>query len=238
MKDVVIFVMTSDGHINALRAYAHLFQKYWDSEQQVIVVGFTPPRFKLPSNFLFFSLGPQSIYPIHRWSDALIQTLRHFPLCDVFYLALEDYWLAQPVRKDIIHMAVDYMRQFRYVLKFDLCAERRYAAGSTPYGHLGDIPLVKSDPNSPYHFSLYSGLWNRDLLMRVLIPGESPWDIELTGTSRLAGYGDEIAVIGAVTDPWPMRHILAHRGGDSSHYLLDELSQEDIDELRSLGMIP
>lgn len=230
------FVMTSDGRLSCLPGFAYLYNKYWGADHEVIVCGFAAPEFDLPANFTFLSLGPQENYPVGKWSNALIKTLLHFPKEDVISLALEDYWLVEPVNRTVVAMAVDYMRQYRNTLKFDLCAERRYAAGSTPYGDLGGVPLVKSDPNSAYHMSLWWGLWNREMLLRVLNLDYSPWDIEIRGTSELAAYGDEIVVVGAVSDPWPLRHTDIYRANRPG-ILLEEIGDEDKRELGERGFI-
>jgi hypothetical protein len=232
-----IFCMTSDKYLNALRPFAYLFNKYWGESQPVIVCGFSPPDFELPANFTFFSIGKQSDYPVGKWSDALIKVLHHFPKEQILGLMLEDYWICQPVRRDIVTMLVDYVRQFNYVIKADLAADRRFAGGSTPYGTVGDIPLVKSDPQSQYHSSLYPGLWNRELLLSHLRPGESPWDVELKGTPRLAARGDDVVVVGTVTDPWVVNIVLGHRRGNPDETLTDGLSQEDIEYMRNQGWI-
>lgn len=231
------FVMTCNARLDCLPGFAYLHNKHWGADQECIVCGFAAPEFDLPSNFTFFSLGPQQSYPVGKWSNALIRLLLHFPKEDVISLCLEDYYIVEPVNRTVIAMAVDYMRQFRNTLKFDLCAERRYAAGSTPYNDLGGVPLVKSDPNSAYHFSLWWGLWSRDLLLRVLNPDYSPWDIELRGTAELSAYGDEVVVVGAVSDPWPLRHTDIYRSGQPGQILLEELNDEDRAELSERGYI-
>lgn len=234
-----IFVLTSDKYMKIIPAFAHLFNKYWGADQQAIVCGFSRPDFELPENFTFFSIGPQEAYPFKRWSDALVRVLHAFPKEKYFALMLEDYLITQPVRRDVVRMASDYMQQFQFVLKFDLCADRRYSGFATEYGMLGDIPIVKSDPNSPYHASLYPGLWNRDLMLKyLLVPNESPHDIEIVGTHRLASYGDEVVVVGTVTDPWPLKITLGFRAQNPDGWELDGLSAEDLAELRSKGLVP
>lgn len=232
-----VFVFTSDKYMQALQPFAFLFNRYWSDRQPVIVSGFSPPHFDLPDNFTFFSLGSQENYPFGKWSDAVIDTLLHFPKDDIFCLMLEDYWLIRHVRQDIIGIAEGYMRQYRNVLKFDLCAERRYAAGSVEHGVVGDITIVRSDPNSAYHFSLLTGLWNRDLLLSVLLRDWSPHEVELAGTPHLA-HRPELLVLGTITDPWPLRHTLAFRGGNSDKLLLDEIVEADLADLRLQGFIP
>lgn len=132
-------------------------------------------------------------------------------------------------------MLCDYMAQFRNVLKLDLNTDRLYAQGMTDYDTCGFIDLVLSDYRSQYQLSLMNGIWNRDLLLRFLVRGESPWAVELSGTSRVSAAGNEVLVLG--TRNFPIRHILAHRRGNPFELLLDGLKQCDIDSLRELGYI-
>ncbi len=229
-----IFVMTSDHYVGSVRAFAWLFNRYWSEEQQVIVAGFKPPSFDLPPNFFFHSLGDMADYPVNKWSDALIKLLHAYP-DDVFALFLEDYWLSRPVNVQAVQMLYDYMLQFRNVLKMDLYSDRLYAGGMTDYNHCGYLDLIRSDPASQYHMSLMGGLWNRDLMLRFLVPGENPWQVELEGTPRVARAADEVMVLG--TRNMPLRHILAHRRGNPSELLLDGLDPVDVEALRGLGYI-
>lgn len=229
-----VVVTTSDKYLPALRPFAYLFNKYWSDEQDVLVMGFTPPSFSLPPNFAFMSLGDFNDYPVNKWTDAVIRGLEYID-DDVFVLMLEDYWLTRPVDKRSVQILVDYMRQFNYVAKMDLCGDRLYAHGADlNYGHVGHIDLVKSMPGSPYHMSLMTGAWNRRHLLRHLRPGWSPWDVEIVGTTNLS-HDQDVIVLG--TRQWPVRHTLAFRSGDSSTLKLDELATEDIVELNKYCLL-
>lgn len=251
-----VYVMTSDHHIPALRPYAHLFNKYWSSSQQVIVCGFKPPDFDLPENFTFFSLGSMDNYPINKWTNSLIDLLNHFPVNDIFYLALEDYWLTSHVSEYAITSLTDFMRQYQDIIKMDMRTDRRHSRDPIKDFHrnkCGSIPLVKSNVGSPYHFSLMGGLWNRDRMLEVLAPNEDPWQTETGGRTykNLVDLGNDVHVFG--TDfvssisthnkEWcPIPHTLAHRRGDPSVLAFDEdpaypLSEEDRKELMDLGYI-
>ena len=230
-----VFVMTCDSYMSAIPGFAHCFNKHWSPEQQVIVAGFSEPNVEMPDNFTFFSIGQQRDYPVSKWSDGLLKLMWHFPTEKHFILMLEDYWLCQPVRVDVVKILHDYMVQFDYVVKMDLCGDRRFAGGVEDYGTVGDIPLVKSDYTSAYHMSLMVGIWNAANMRSVIIPGESPWDVEIRGTPRLADQMDKMLVLGTKTDPWPVRHVLVYRGGDPSKLIWDGLSDEDIDELKAIG---
>lgn len=258
MNNLTVYVMTCDKYLPALRPFAYLFNRYWSIQQDVIVCGFTPPEFDLPSNFDFFSIGDMEDYPMDKWTDALIKTLLHFPKRDVFCLMLEDYWLADYVDVPAIGMLTDYMRQFRNVLKMDVRTDRRKSGGAVrefDNDACGAIKLVKSDFRSPYHFSLMGGLWNREAMLKVLRPGDSPHAAETYGKTynALVSLRDDLLVLG--TDQhqewdkrskhgeWcPLPHTLAHRRGDPSYLALDEdpaypMQRDDIADLEEMGYI-
>jgi len=250
---LTVYVLTSDKYLDAVPPFAHLFNKYWSPTQEVIVCGFNPPS-TLPNNFTFFSLGKMSNYPVNKWTDALIQLLRHFPLNDIFMLMLEDYWLTKQADLTAVKMLTDYMRQFTNVVKMGcLQIDGRFAGNvirEFDNNRCGHIPLVRSNPNDQYHMSLMSGLWNRDALLSILHPGETPWEVETTGQTyrNLIARGDELLVLGTdvpedyPSDWCPVHHTLAHRRGDPTKYAFNEdvtfgLSKADIDELLQLKLI-
>lgn len=229
-----VYVLTSDKYLDALRPFCWLFNKYWSDAQPVTVVGFTPPTFALPDNFDFLSLGAFSDYPVGRWSDALLKLLHLVP-DEPMVIMLEDYWLTRPVYVEGVRMLYDYCRQFQYVCRLDLTGDRLHAAGAALYNQCGHLHLVWSDPESQYHMSLMTALWNPRHLQRVLVPGETPWQVELEGTPRLRALKDEMIVLG--TREWPVKHTLAFRGGDNQTLLLDELAPEDVAALTDLGYL-
>lgn len=236
-----VVVLTSDKYLHALRPYSYLFNKYWDKSQQVLVAGFTPPDFELPDNFSFHSIGKFSDYPVGKWSDALLNLLDEID-DEAFVLMLEDYWITRPVDTRAIQMCYDYAKQFKYLLRIDLTTDRLFAAGPRypgdipDYGYLGHLDLIRSEPTSPYHMSLMTAMWRRDNLKKVLQPGWSPWEVELTGTSRLlTHYAADMLVLG--TRQWPVRHTLGYRGGNPTGADLSAIRPTDVDEMRKLGYV-
>lgn len=232
---IPIVVLTSDHYLHALRPFSWLFNKYWCKEQEVYVVGFNQPDFELPDNFYFWSMGSMSNYPLGKWSNALIDYLNQHEDMHHFVLMLEDYWVTRPVNTQAVKMLHDYAMQFQNVLKIDLAADRLYAWGMKDYDNCGYLDLVVSDPASQYQMSLMCGIWSRELILRFLIRDESPWEVELNGTPRVAAAGNEVLVLG--TRQWPVKHVLAHRRGNPSELLLDGIKAVDIESMSNLGML-
>lgn len=229
-----VYVMTSDGYLPILRSYAYLFNRYWSEEQPVVVAGYAAPSFELPPNFSFISLGNQKDYPVNKWSNGLIKLLNQIDDSHLI-LMLEDYLITRHVDTDAIRILYDYARQFTYTVRVDLTGDRLYAHGADlNYGAVNRLDLIKSMPGSPYHLSMMTAIWNRELLLKVLVPNETPWDLEIRGTTRLS-HEQDMLVIG--TRQWPVRHTLAFRGGDVGKLLLDEVNPADVEALRGLGYI-
>ena len=199
--------------------------------------GFSPPDFPLPPNFTFHSIGKAEDYPIGKWSNGIIKLLREIP-DKVFMFLLEDMWPVRQVNVEGVNILYRYMLQFENVIKMDLCADRLYAWGvDLDYGHVAWIDLIKSHPDSPYHMSCMPGLWRREHLLRVLVPSESPWQIETAGTARLSKMAD-LDVLG--TRQLLYKPTLAFRGGDSSKLLMKDpwaVSDVDVAQMRDLGLL-
>lgn len=232
-KNYRIVMMTCDKYVNAIYPYAFLLKKYWPTHPEVVVLGFSPPSKPMPERFKFISVGKMEDFPVERWSDQLIVGLNMIP-DEVFILTLEDMWLIRHVPEKVVDMAYDYMEQFKYVARLDLTGDRLNAGGAALYGELGYVKLIWSDPNSQYHLSMMPAFWRKEHLLRVLVPAETPWQVELDGTPRLSALRDEVIVLG--TDAWPIRNTLAFRGGDINDMLLDEIAEDDVGQMKKLGL--
>lgn len=241
---VQTIVITSDVEYHCLPAFIHQWWKYYPADSPVVICGYTPVDLNLPENFTFHSIGNFEEYPPGRWSDALIKILDTVAE-DIFTLLLGDYWLIRPADTHAIQMIADYMQQFQYVIRFDLTTDRLFADGGSKYNFgyhtydtLGYLDLIKSDPGSPYHMSLWGAMWRRDLLRRILVRGETPQQIEINGTGRLSQFGNEMLVLG--TRQSPIRHANVIQRGEWNQDAmtgLPALKPVDLEELRQSGYV-
>lgn len=177
-----VVIYSSDKTAWALQPFAHFFNLYWSKDQRVSVFGNSPLPLSLPRNFTFTSIG--AFQPVQQWSNDLIKALRSID-DDVICLMMDDYWLNRQVDQLAVKWCYEYMLQRLDVIRFDLTTDRLYARGVTPYGAIGYLDVIKSDTLSPYNFSLQAALWRRELLLEMLMPNETPWEVEEQGTRRL-----------------------------------------------------
>jgi hypothetical protein len=230
-----VVVLTSDVSMPLLPAFAHLFAKYWDPEQRVVVGGFTEPAFELPANFTFHRIGAFEDYPVERWSDALVAFLE--TLTDELVVwCMDDYWLTRPVDVVAVERLTEYMRSHPDVARCDLTVDVMHVGHARELERVDGLDLVECDADAPFRLGLQCGIWRRELLLRSLVPGETPWQVEFEGTKRMVDR-----VVG--TRQGPVRYLVAMQqgrirldGGDQDPPCL--LTRSDVAELEALGYLP
>lgn len=209
---IPVLCMVSDKHLWALRPFIVQFQKYWGSynQQPVIVAGYTAPDYALPPNFRFISLGKFEDYPANKYSDSLIKALQALNSSHVI-LMLEDFWLTRPVHYELVTQLSTLCKAplFSDVIRLDLTSDRMYARPMQEIGSFGYVDLFVTPAPSQYRVSFQASIYNTALLLQLLIPGESPWDIEMQGTSRLDSMN--VRVLG--TRQPPLRYFIACQRG-------------------------
>ena len=234
--DYRILISTCDKYLIALPPLLHMLRKYWQPLPEIVIGGFSVPDFDLGPGVKFVSCGKQEDYPIGKWSDGLIKFFSGQD-DDVFVYFLDDMWPVRPVDGEAVQMLVDYARQFKSVARMDLTSDRFYSHGAElNYGNVGRLDLVKSSRDSEYLSSMMPGAWNRRHFLDLLVPDESPWDIELRGTPRLRNM--DVEVYG--TRQMPYKCTLAFRGGDSKKLACEIPYQPlvvDVEEMRKLGLL-
>jgi len=171
-----IYVLTSNEYLKCLPGFAYLFNKFWSETQAVKVVRYEIRPQGLPRNFTNYAIGAQSR---HSWSSGVVKWLSDTP-DDIILLVLEDYYLTKPVDGAAIGGLYQMMVDDKSIAKIDLSGDRMKFA----HREYNDY-LVASQDNAGFQTSLQAALWRRDYLRLFLRPGETPWQFEKKGTSRV-----------------------------------------------------
>lgn len=216
-----VFVVTSDRYVALLKPFTYLFNTFYSAMQPVVVLGYTPPSFDLPSNFEFVSMGKGDKYPAKKWSDALIDFLNKMD-DEVFCLLLEDYFLIRGVDHVGMETLASYMRDRPDILRLDLTNDRLHARGDARdaqlHGHWGHYDIIVTPHGTEYQMSLQAALWNKELMLKVLKHGKSPWEVEVHTSPP-----EEMLVLG--THQWPLRYCNAMLKGKIVDYELDKIPE-------------
>jgi hypothetical protein len=198
MQLIRVFVLTCNKYLWALRPFSYLFNQYWSSLQPVVVGCFAPPSFPLPDNFTIYQIDKQD-YPANKWSNGLIKMLK--AVNDEFVvLLLEDYWLCRGVDHSGILTLRDYMIGHGNVVRFDLTADRLYGHMMRDVDYWGHYDIIECAEDAPYQMSLQAAIWRRELLLWLLQPDKSAWEVELHTNM----VGRDVRVLGS--RQYPIRY--------------------------------
>lgn len=213
-----VLVITNDNSLWCLSPFSYLFNKYWSPAQEVVVGGYNKPKFALPNNFTFHSLGSTNA-PQDTWSNGLIKFLTEMN-DDYSIILLEDYWISRPVDTNCIDVAFEYMKSNPSVLRFDLTGDVEHCNGDCRdalyFGFINHYDIVEKPPGKEYRMSFQAAIWNNKLLLSLLEKNRTPWLIEINTV-----VPDHILVLG--TKQWPLRYVNAVWKG--------ELDLEEINNL-------
>lgn len=231
---IPVVVFTNDNHWWLMRGFQTQFNKYWSKNQPVHVVGYGQPMesgVELKDNFKFHSVSCEN-YPANRWTNGVRQFLSSYPWRS-FVMFLEDYWISEPVNRDIVSTLMRFMNTTdEKILRMDLTADRA-SRKHRKYGKIGDIDLIETPAHSKYQMSFQAAIWNTELLYEVLRPNEDPWTAEVVGSKRLAKH-PEYKVLGTLQRPVVYRPVYRTKKRllDVSH-----LNSHDRKELSELGAL-
>lgn len=206
MNNMPVFVFASDKLYWALQITLHLCRKYL--EMPITVFGFTQPDFELPPSANFESMGRFSDYPANRWSDAVIGALERRRESHAVVM-LEDYWLIRKVNGVAVRHLFEYAWDHPRIGRVDLVTDRLYASNLREVDHYEDLDIVECIPPAPYHMSTQASIWKLECLHDILKNGESAWEAEHNGTTRMIQQGWR--VVG--TRQCPMRYIIGVQQG-------------------------
>lgn len=170
--------------------FAYLFNKYWANNVDVDVLC-ESTDIKLPKNFKMRPIDVSNgSWPKEQWSDGLIKYLESISESFVVIM-LDDYWLSRHVDVHAVNLCLEYMSRYRSIIRIDLTLDRLFAGVGPIYpsddkehdthGYLDFV----SRHGTPYQMSLMPGIWNKKLLLDILQPKWTPWDVEIDGTTKL-----------------------------------------------------
>ncbi len=199
------YCLTNEKHYWLLPPFLELFQMFWPW-QRVEIVGYSRPPY--PLNGTRFHCIYEENYPAEKWSTGLIEFLRSIE-DEYFVLMLEDYWLSETV-KGSVAMLLNAVQSGYFgdkFLRLDLSADR----ASHPYTlheRVAGYEIISTPAHTPYQMSFQAAVWHRRNLLKVLVPGETPWEAEINGTQRLKG--SDWLVLGTLQRP--LRYTPVWRG--------------------------
>jgi hypothetical protein len=178
MKDLTIFVNTSDNFEDCWTPFFTLFQRYWPDCPYPIVLNTETKGFEFDGLDIHCSKVAVGETRHLTWSECLAISLDAIETPYILYLQ-EDYFLEGPVRGDLIGAFLEELRADRAdVIRIMECG------GSGPWYPAQNPLLWEVDQRAKYRIALQAGLWRKSTLRGHVRLHESPWQLEAFGSAR------------------------------------------------------
>lgn len=180
MKDIAVFVNTSDGFEDCWPPFFHLFSKYAGSLNSLTVYlnterkDYTFESIKLISTKVWLEGEPRPT-----WSECLSRGLNKIKESYVLYLQ-EDYFLNQVVKEE-------WLTRASKILETELDVGVVYLNRYGPQFRC-EIPrsdgFVEIGPPVSYLLSTQAAIWRKDVLASLVCDWENGWMFEKFGSLR------------------------------------------------------
>lgn len=185
-----IICTTSNLYHHCVEIFIKLFNREWGSDFDL--VGYDKPKFDLPKNCNWVSLGEQR-GPKY-FSDDLRGYFEKQP--DWFVWLFEDSFI-----KRVDHPGLIWLSRFAYPDVGRICLSRE----GMNRKHKVIKNLWFADPSTIYRLSTQPSIWNKKFLLKYLTPGLTPWAFEKQETK------DDFQIIG------PVENVVTHNEGTTKH---------------------
>lgn len=187
MSKYKVYVSTCNQHIHLIKLFQYIFNNLWSSDQEVVVLGYDSPDFKLNRNFDFVSMGKQT-GGTKMWANDLRKYFTSIPDTHFIYM-LEDMFLQKKINLSMM----DYL--IEYCIKDSKLGRVGFTPGISKRKHTlhkkeKDFDIITLDQDAEYRIAVQTSLWNKEFFLKYMGKDYSPWDYEIKGSvaSKNDGY--------------------------------------------------
>lgn len=224
-----IICTTSDRYLHILPIFCHLFNKFWSDKQQVEIVGYNHPNFKLPTNFNFVSLGNQTPDKQNFTRDLR----KYFAKQDKFFIwMMEDTFLKGPVDFKALNQLKHITNLFNDVGRINLTGEV-LKQDHEFLRSVGGYDIFCNNKFSLYRLSTQVSIWNKHFALQYMVEDLSPWEFECQSDHAI----DEFLILGMNSFDSPVRNNEGVRKHNIYDFNFDGIPEEVINEMKSLKFI-
>lgn len=209
-NDIVLIVLSCDKYKGLWEPFFTLLKKYWsDCPFKTYLISENPDY---PSIEGISEKDPS-------WASRLKNALKKIEEPYIF-LMLEDYLLTEKVDTKRVLKLFEVMKK-----------ENILHLGLTPFLHPVELPQFKDyldlieATEDPFRFNVQAGIWDKEVFMRILKEGETPWQTEAQGTERSYEFKPFVMM----KDEFIMKYIQGVEKGEMPNETKDYLKKEGFD---------
>lgn len=184
VTEMAILISSCDKYQDVWSPFFSFFFKYWED---------CPYNIYLLTNHLKFEhpkVKSICVGDDRDWSSSFRKAINSI---DEQYLMvlIEDYFLLNDVNTDVINDFFNYMleREVDYFRLFPCPGPGKIT------DNIGSHKIGTIASGEPYRTSLQAAIWNKELIDKILVDGESAWEFEVDGSKRSDGMADKFMSI-------------------------------------------
>lgn len=202
LKIPAIYIPICDSNLWVLKIYAYLFNKFWPSNQKVVIMGFKNPDFELPENFQFISMASSQEGGASMWTRYIHDYLMTIE-DEYLIFSLEDFFAIAEPDIEILSNLFNHMLKDKTIGRCDITWDsfvnifdrHNPCRKNNSYKVIEknkDYTILKLPPQAPYRISTQPAIWRKDFLLSFLNNNWTPWQFEVNGTQLSAHFPDKI----------------------------------------------
>ena len=176
MIDLSVIVASCDKYSHLLPHFAERFDKYWEpGTKYPKYITTETTKIHIP-NYISVVTGDAN------WSNSLLKMLSQIETSYVF-LTIDDFFLVRTLGNDYINRALtilDDNKFDKYIFHYPHVVFNG-KLDSTFFGPR----IFKVQQGAEYIMTVQPSVWNTDFLKKCLKKGESPWEFEVDGSTRV-----------------------------------------------------
>jgi len=167
-----VVIPVCDKYTHLIPANVHFLRANWAECPEITVVACTERIENVQAEVVYVGQDQQ-------FASNVLLYLDHHCTDDVVLLWLDDFFLSQA--------DADAVAAAERLVQDGEADCVRLSKMFTPVGrpYEPDKRFCYIDKDAQYALSLQAAIWRRDVLRGLLVPGETPWETELEGTTRV-----------------------------------------------------
>ena len=183
-----VFVSTCDKYDAVIKPFMYLFNKFWDSDIKVTILGYRKPNFDLYDNFDFVSIADKQ-ENVNQWSTDFRNYFESIE-DEHFLWTVEDSYLIRPFNKNIFNELNKYLDD-ENLGRISLVNATEKKQHNILEKH-EDFNIIEQGQNTEYRISVLWSVWKKDYLLKYLTPNQNPWDFEWNQSQRAKNDGFKV----------------------------------------------
>jgi len=178
--EIKMYVNTCDATMFFMPIFAYFYEKYWKTNTQVKVLGFSEPTYNLPKRFEYISLSDKQLGGVNNWSTYLYDYFNNIP-DDIILWGIDDHLIVDFVDIELYEKLVEKITLDNSIGRISLIGNIERRQHDVLESH-NTYDLIQQKKYTPYLIDCQFSLWRKEFLLKHLVKNWTPWQFELQGS--------------------------------------------------------